>query len=599
MSFRLHKSILVTLIAVFSVVGFARVAHADPHAVFYTDRGQEQLFYNVLAALNQSDYVEPAEGQYSRGDILTEREKQKQIQSTPEPQPASGDTEPGFPGEQDATIQSTKTELSGILSRSITLEGHDLWTAYLVHQFALEVARRNDQDQLFRVYCERGIGIEGCNPKNYEGKQDELDADMKAKYVRDPVEWAAQPIIRGAFGVLLSGLPGYEEEMQETLEKSRNKETDPEYPNLPLAYNPSIAEWWKKASETGSTASSSVAGSNAYAASSNEGIATNMVTSIMAGLFPAQVIPEVWDYVAQNEQGGIVYKDPEEVSGYAGLLTHQSVMIAALNNNAGLLSSAQAGAAQIDTSTQGTTVDGSKATYELVPNAIGENGEIMGLHAQVVVPASINNTYATSPYSAALLNEREFVDTAQTGRAGDTFAVRETDRTDNPDGDTINLSPNASLVARQHEEGSVLLLNAGGYRGYDDSESNIAEYPGPDPDHGIDLATLGNTLSSFGDSILGNIGGGSGGSGGNTGGGGTSGGGTSDVCQAAPITDCISIFEQESTLASGLRCPLLTIASGGQPISDPTYSVSLRNCLESDDTTRSCMRDAVSPQCSI
>jgi len=35
-----------------------RAAYADPHAVFYTDRAQEQLFYNFLAALNQADYVE-------------------------------------------------------------------------------------------------------------------------------------------------------------------------------------------------------------------------------------------------------------------------------------------------------------------------------------------------------------------------------------------------------------------------------------------------------------------------------------------------------------------------------------------------------------
>lgn len=34
-------------------------ALADPHATFFTDRAQEQLFYNVLAALNQADFVEP------------------------------------------------------------------------------------------------------------------------------------------------------------------------------------------------------------------------------------------------------------------------------------------------------------------------------------------------------------------------------------------------------------------------------------------------------------------------------------------------------------------------------------------------------------
>lgn len=33
-------------------------AFADPHAVFYTDTGQKQVFFNVLAALNQADYVE-------------------------------------------------------------------------------------------------------------------------------------------------------------------------------------------------------------------------------------------------------------------------------------------------------------------------------------------------------------------------------------------------------------------------------------------------------------------------------------------------------------------------------------------------------------
>jgi len=36
-----------------------KFAFADPHAMFFTDRGQEQVFYNVLAALNQADYVEP------------------------------------------------------------------------------------------------------------------------------------------------------------------------------------------------------------------------------------------------------------------------------------------------------------------------------------------------------------------------------------------------------------------------------------------------------------------------------------------------------------------------------------------------------------
>lgn len=51
--------LLAMTIGVLLVLMAPRQASADPHAVFYTDRGQAQVFYNVLAALNQADYVEP------------------------------------------------------------------------------------------------------------------------------------------------------------------------------------------------------------------------------------------------------------------------------------------------------------------------------------------------------------------------------------------------------------------------------------------------------------------------------------------------------------------------------------------------------------
>ncbi|MDO8511851.1 MAG: hypothetical protein Q7S57_01145 [bacterium] len=43
---------------VFLFFSLATPALADPHAMFYTDKGQQQVFYNFLAALNQADYVE-------------------------------------------------------------------------------------------------------------------------------------------------------------------------------------------------------------------------------------------------------------------------------------------------------------------------------------------------------------------------------------------------------------------------------------------------------------------------------------------------------------------------------------------------------------
>ncbi len=54
--------LLFLLFGLLLVMGFAlrpKAALADPHAVFYTVKGQEQVFRNVLAALNQADYVEP------------------------------------------------------------------------------------------------------------------------------------------------------------------------------------------------------------------------------------------------------------------------------------------------------------------------------------------------------------------------------------------------------------------------------------------------------------------------------------------------------------------------------------------------------------
>jgi hypothetical protein len=55
------KLLFVVLFILLAVVIITKphFALADPHAMFYTDRGQEQVFYNVLAALNQADYVEP------------------------------------------------------------------------------------------------------------------------------------------------------------------------------------------------------------------------------------------------------------------------------------------------------------------------------------------------------------------------------------------------------------------------------------------------------------------------------------------------------------------------------------------------------------
>ncbi len=147
-----YKSVAFLFVAgVCMFAGFAPSAYADPHAVFYTDRAQEQLFYNVLAALNQADYVESGiEGSpYSRAQLLANREKQ------------------GFAPETLTTknllVASTHTDLPSVVSRNITLEGNDLWTAYLVNQFALEVKTRRETSELIRDLCTVGLGFTECS----------------------------------------------------------------------------------------------------------------------------------------------------------------------------------------------------------------------------------------------------------------------------------------------------------------------------------------------------------------------------------------------------------------------------------------------------
>lgn len=130
--------------------------YADPHAVFYTDRAQEQLFYNVLAALNQADYVETAQGQFSRQEL-----EQRRLAAVPSPLP--GQSPSPFATETNPTIAATRTLLPGVITRNITLEGDDLWTAYLFQQFAIETDVRRSLSKLARIICTDALGQTGCN----------------------------------------------------------------------------------------------------------------------------------------------------------------------------------------------------------------------------------------------------------------------------------------------------------------------------------------------------------------------------------------------------------------------------------------------------
>ncbi|MEO6077820.1 MAG: hypothetical protein ABIP54_03465 [Candidatus Andersenbacteria bacterium] len=158
-SFRIVLSAaFFSLILITLFVANTPLALADPHAVFYTDRAQEQLFYNVLAALNQADYVEPGIGDfpYARNNLAQNRN------FAANPDPASQNTSPLGP-ETNLVLRQTHTDLPSVVSRNITLDGNDLWTAYLLNQYALETDTRRATSELLRKLCTSALGLIGCS----------------------------------------------------------------------------------------------------------------------------------------------------------------------------------------------------------------------------------------------------------------------------------------------------------------------------------------------------------------------------------------------------------------------------------------------------
>lgn len=227
--------LLVSIATVTGTFGTARTARADPHAVFYTAIGQQQLFFNVLAALDQADYVET---QYDR-QILRDRRA------------ATGLLRP-FTEDQQAIVEQTRVGpedispsepgVSALLSRLITLEGYDLYTDFLVRTLGADFQRRNAASELAEVLCDFALGWEKCEPIDL--KPGSLDPErfeelikkrMRATVVR-PQQYWADATTRGALAALASGT--YEDAaIREEIRYS------PEKNKLPYAYSPDIHQW--------------------------------------------------------------------------------------------------------------------------------------------------------------------------------------------------------------------------------------------------------------------------------------------------------------------------------------------------------------------
>ncbi len=181
------------------------IVQADPHAVFYTTTGQQQLFFNVLAALDQADYVEPRQ---FRDSLVQQRTAAQQAEA--------GDTSLGVT--VDPIVEQTRTDFSGVLTRPITLEGDDLYTAEQAQDHAIEVARRAAViDLVARVFGHRALGREDCSTDPNE------IAKRSFGFIPDPVKWSNNVIINGMLAALLSGSQA-EKDAIEAMRKNNNRE---------------------------------------------------------------------------------------------------------------------------------------------------------------------------------------------------------------------------------------------------------------------------------------------------------------------------------------------------------------------------------------
>lgn len=227
-------SLVFVLLLLLGVFGVTQTAKADPHAIFYTAIGQQQLFFNVLAALDQADYVET---QFERQLLVEKRGAVPAFPPfTPEQQKLVEETRVGPDPSQ---ISPSDPGVSSLLSRLLTLEGTDLYTDFLIRYLGAEFARRDATGKLTKQLCQFALGREDC--KKYAGGNifsSEFAAYMrqhKRAIVNDPLEWGALPVVNGVIGALASGF--------DTQYRWEGLGIGGEELQVPYAHSPDIASW--------------------------------------------------------------------------------------------------------------------------------------------------------------------------------------------------------------------------------------------------------------------------------------------------------------------------------------------------------------------
>ncbi len=273
----------------FGITLFSPSAYADPHAVFYTDRAQEQLFYNTLAALNQADFVEPGRANntpYTREFLAARRAAVIPFVSPNVP----------FVQETNPLLTSTHTDLPGVVSRSITLEGNDLWTAYLVSQLAVETSQRRSESKLSRILCQAAFGNPGCSQ---DAGSDQLEENA---FVTTPVNQDGE--VQIAKDAILASGSAEEKLIHQMIQKARPADitANPALFKIPRPNSPILSSLRETITLSNNTEALDFLDSVASSAgSSNQGLDPGMFNGVT---FDERGVPKIDEEASADEYIG-------------------------------------------------------------------------------------------------------------------------------------------------------------------------------------------------------------------------------------------------------------------------------------------------------
>lgn len=378
-------------IIMFLLVNSAKPVHADPHAMFLTVIGQQQLFFNVLAALNQADYVESLQIRQQ----LAQKRDQSYVPSTAQ------------------ALTDTQTNLANLLTRDVTLEGQDVATQERADEFGKEVVRQQRLATLIDQLCREAFGSEQCQFKEKDfqdpNPSERLTSEKDRAFIQDPVEYSSLPITLGGLSALYSGTAERRKDAEDILTLPHEGG-----PTLPLAYSPEIADLRDKLGKD-----------DPALLQKFEGIVLDVAQEL--GYLEPEIDVGAWVQELQGNNGGVNPETDLETANQV-INGYGSATNAVVSLREALLKIADSAQSRVATQLNDTLVDGAipdrvhKVEAGIGNDEFGEIGTLVSAPANVKVGLQ----QQLLPLLAQIEGDPEFVDPNQIDNlAGESAVDRE------------------------------------------------------------------------------------------------------------------------------------------------------------------------------